>query len=90
MRILNRNFTLKKSIIKWKIDIRLIIILIIYLILGIILFRYYQYQINYDGIGYINIAHLYISSNIYESISDYWGPLLSLEALIYISYLLYL
>ena len=77
MRILNRNFTLKKSIIKWKIDIRLIIILIIYLILGIILFRYYQYQINNDGIGYINTAHIFMSGNIYGSISDYWGPLLS-------------
>ena len=77
MRILNWNVTLKKSIIKSKIDIRLICILIIYLILAIILFRYYQYQINNDGIGYINTAHSYMSGNIYGSISDYWGPLLS-------------
>ena len=77
MSILNWNITLKKPIIKSKIDVRLIIILIIYLILGIILFRYYQYQINNDGIGYINTAHSYMSGNVYGSISDYWGPLLS-------------
>ena len=77
MCIINWNITLKKPIIKSKIDIRLIIILIIYLILGIILFRYYQYQINNDGIGYITTAHSYMSGNVYGSISDYWGPLLS-------------
>ncbi len=77
MRILKWNVTLNKPITKSKIDIRLISILIIYLILAIILFRYYQYQINNDGIGYINTAHSYMTGNIYGSISDYWGPLLS-------------
>ena len=60
MRILNWNVSLNKPITKSKIDIRLISILIIYLILAIILFRYYQYQINNDGIGYINTAHSYM------------------------------
>ncbi|MCE7699019.1 MAG: hypothetical protein K8E24_009425, partial [Methanobacterium paludis] len=54
-----------------------ILVLITYIILGIILFRYYQYQINNDGIGYISTAKSYMSGNFYGSISDYWGPLFS-------------
>ena len=77
MRIVNRIISLKRSIQTLKLDIRLIVVLIIYMVLGIILFRYYQYQINNDGIGYITTAKSYMSGNFYGSISDYWGPLLS-------------
>ena len=75
MRILNRDITLRRGRVTS--DLRLFIILIIYTLLGIFLFRYYQYQINPDGIHYINIAKLIISGNFYGSISDYWGPLIS-------------
>ena len=47
------------------------------MILGIVLFRYYQFQINSDGIEYIGIAHSYMSGNFYASINDYWSPLFS-------------
>jgi hypothetical protein len=75
MRILNRNFTLKKD--KVTSDFRLFLVLFTYVILGVVLFRYYQYQINPDGIGYISTALSYMSGNFYGSISDYWGPLFS-------------
>ena len=69
------NFTLKSARVTS--DFRLFIVLIIYIILGIVLFRYYQYQINPDGIDYINIAKSYISGNFNSSINDYWSPLIS-------------
>jgi len=75
MRILNKDITLKKEEIIS--DYRLFIVLIIYLILGIFLFRYYQYQINYDGIQYITIAKSYMTGNFNVSINDYWSPLIS-------------
>jgi hypothetical protein len=77
MRILNRDITLNKARITSRFDLRLILVLITYTILGIILFRYYQYQINNDGIAYIKTAKLYMSGNFYGAISDYWGPLIS-------------
>jgi len=58
-------------------DFRLFIVLFTYIILGVVLFRYYQYQINPDGIGYINTAISYMTGNVNGSISDYWGPLFS-------------
>lgn len=76
MRIFNRNISLNDEITS-KIDLRLILVLIIYTILGILLFKYYQYQINPDGINYINIARSYMNGDFYGSINDYWGPLLS-------------
>lgn len=68
--------TLKK-VLTSKLDIRLIIILIIYTLLGIFLFKYYQFQVNPDGLNYINISKLYLAGNFYNAISDYWGPLIS-------------
>ncbi len=55
----------------------LIIVLVVYFLLGIFLLKYYQYQINADGIIYISIAKGYINSNWNIAISSYWGPLLS-------------
>ncbi|WP_144011567.1 hypothetical protein [Methanobacterium paludis] len=77
MHILNRDITLNKAVLSSRFDLRLILVLITYTILGIILFRYYQYQISSDGIGYISIAKSYMSGNFYGAISDYWGPLIS-------------
>lgn len=75
MRILNRDITLKKVGITS--DYRLFIILFIYIILGIILFRYYQYMIGFDGIHYITIAKSYLTGNLNVSINDYYSPFIS-------------
>ena len=58
-------------------DLRLLVVLLIYSILGIILFRYYQYLISGDGINYLNIAKSYMTGNFFASIDDYWSPLIS-------------
>ena len=75
MRILNHDVTLKRGSITS--DYRLFLILIIYTLIGISLIKYYQYQINPDGIQYITISKLIISGNMYASINDYWSPLIS-------------
>jgi hypothetical protein len=36
-----------------------------------------MYQINNDGIVYINISRQILAGHFYDSISDYWGPLIS-------------
>ena len=77
MRILNKNITIKMVNPLLKFDARLIIVLFFYTILSIVFINYYQFQINPDGINYINIAHSYMSGNFYGSINDYWSPLLS-------------
>ncbi len=59
------------------IDKRLVIILILYLALGITLLGYYQHQINPDGVGYIQTAEKYLSSDFYGAVNAYWGPLLA-------------
>ncbi len=75
MRISYRNITLKSD--KLTSDFRLFIVLFTYILLGVVLFRYYQFQINPDGIGYMGIAHSYLSGNFYGSINDYWSPFFS-------------
>lgn len=77
MRIFKRFITVNKSNQSSRFDLRLVLVLIVYLILGIVLFRYYQFQINNDGIGYISTAKLYLTGDIHTAINDYWGPLLS-------------
>lgn len=42
-----------------------------------LLFKYYVYQINNDGIVYIDISKQILAGNFYGSINDYWGPLIS-------------
>jgi len=59
------------------IDKKLVIILILYLVLGLTLLGYYQYQINPDGVGYIQTAWKYLSGDFYGAVNAYWGPLLS-------------
>ena len=56
---------------------RLILVLIIYILFGIFLLKYYQYQINTDGIRYIYIANLYLTDQWGTAIDAYWGPLIS-------------
>ncbi len=77
MRIFNRDITINKINPSSRFDLRLVLVLIVYLIMGIVLFRYYQFQINNDGIGYISTAKLYLTGDIHTAINDYWGPLLS-------------
>ncbi len=60
-----------------KFDFRLALVLIIYLILGIFLIKYYRYQINPDGISYISIAQKYLNGDFTNAINGYWGPLIS-------------
>lgn len=59
------------------IDKRLAIILVLYLALALTLLGYYQYQINPDGVGYIQTAEKYLSGDFYGAVNAYWGPLLS-------------
>ena len=67
---ISNNVTLKSNI-------SLIIALMTFLILGIILIRYYQYQINPDGLVYIKIAKTYLMGDYSNAISAYWSPLIS-------------
>lgn len=72
--------SLSKNITKnitFRNNISLILALITFLIIGIILIRYYQYQINPDGLVYMKIAKLYLSGDYNAAISAYWGPLIS-------------
>jgi len=68
---------LKNTLSASRFDLRLIMVLIIYTILAIILLRYYQYMIGYDGIQYITIAKTYMAGNFSGAIDDYWSPLIS-------------
>lgn len=44
---------------------------------GSLLFHFYQYQINPDGISYLSIAHQYATGSFQSALNAYWGPLLS-------------
>jgi len=52
-------------------------LLLAYCCVGILLFPLYQYQVNPDGISYINIARLYSVGDLHDAINAYWGPLTS-------------
>ncbi len=52
-------------------------ILVIYLGIGLLLLPVYQFQINPDGISYLNIAENYARGNVREAVNAYWGPLIS-------------
>ncbi|ADZ10569.1 hypothetical protein Metbo_2356 [Methanobacterium lacus] len=71
-----KNLGLKK-LFKTKYDIYFSLILLFYIVTVSFLFKYYMYQINNDGIVYINISRQILEGHFYESISDYWGPLIS-------------
>jgi len=55
----------------------LILVLILYSVLGILLLKYYRYQINPDGVNYISIAQKYLAGNFRDAVNGYWGPLFS-------------
>ena len=52
-------------------------LLLAYCCLGIVLLPLYQFQIDPDGISYMNIAHLYASGDFHDAVNGYWGPLFS-------------
>ena len=52
-------------------------LLLVYCCLGILLFPLYQFQIDPDGVSYLNIAHLYASGDFHDAINGFWGPLIS-------------
>lgn len=57
----------------------LMLVLILFLVLASIFFKYYQYQAGFgsDTISYINIAKAYASGNWVDAINAYWSPLYS-------------
>lgn len=62
---------------RWKLDLRLFLVLFLYIVIGIFLINYYQFILNSDGISYINIAQKYLIGDFENSINGYWGPLFS-------------
>lgn len=56
-------------------DLRLIAALIVYIVLGLLLFGHYRYQINPDGISYISLARKYLAGDFRGAVNGYWGPL---------------
>lgn len=55
----------------------LIIALVIYLIIGSFILKYYQHVISPDTICYIGIAEKYAAGDIGNAVNGYWGPLFS-------------
>jgi len=55
----------------------LVLALLVYLVAGLLLIKYYRYQINPDGISYISIAQKYLNGDFSNALNGYWGPLLS-------------
>jgi hypothetical protein len=51
--------------------------ILVYIILAIILFPHFQYQLNPDGISYMSIAQKYQLHDYSNAINGYWGPLIS-------------
>ncbi|MCE7699571.1 MAG: hypothetical protein K8E24_012440, partial [Methanobacterium paludis] len=64
-----------RSLLKNNLDI--VLILVLYSVLSVFLFKYYQYIINADGISYIGIAQKYVVGDWSNAINGYWGPLFS-------------
>ncbi|UTB33256.1 MAG: hypothetical protein NKF70_03005 [Methanobacterium sp. ERen5] len=65
----------KNSFIKKNWDI--ITILIIYMSISVILFKFFQYKIAGDEISYIDIARAYAAGHWENAINGYWSPLYS-------------
>jgi len=57
-----------------KFDLRLVLVLIVFVILGGTLVGHYRYQINPDGISYISVAQKYLGGDFSGAINGYWGP----------------
>lgn len=63
----------------WRINWSALVPLIFaaYFVFGLIFAWLYRYQINPDGISYIQIAEQYRLGNWHHAINGYWGPLIS-------------
>lgn len=60
-----------------KFDLRLVLVLVVFVILGASLVGHYRYQINPDGISYISVAQKYLTGDFSGAINGYWGPIYS-------------
>ncbi|MGQ9896834.1 MAG: hypothetical protein ACUVR8_04615 [Acidobacteriota bacterium] len=52
-------------------------ILLIYTALGLGLLTVYQFQINPDGIAYLDLAEKYVRGDLWGAVNAYWSPLIS-------------
>lgn len=68
---------MSKNSSTFKLDFRLALVVIIYLVSGIFLIGRYRYQINPDGISYISIAQKYLNGDFSDAVNGYWGPMFS-------------
>ncbi|UCF42933.1 MAG: glycosyltransferase family 39 protein [Planctomycetota bacterium] len=60
-----------------KFDVRLVLVLILFVVVGASLVGEYRYQINPDGISYISVARKYLAGDFSGAINGYWGPIYS-------------
>ena len=60
-----------------KFDLRLVLVLVVFVVVGASLVGHYRYQINPDGISYISVARRYLAGDFGEAINGYWGPVYS-------------
>ena len=75
---------LKGSLFK-KTNLIFISFLALFLILGIYLIKYYQYDlINKDMISMISVSRLYASGDFTSSVNGYWGPLFSWLVILFV------
>ena len=63
--------------LKVKHNLHFALVLTLYSIVGLFFLKYYQYQINPDGISYISIAQKYLNGDFANAINGYWPPLIS-------------
>ena len=54
-----------------------LISVVFYLVLILILFPFYRYQIDPDGFSYIGIAQKYLAGDFANAINGCWGPMIS-------------
>lgn len=55
----------------------LFVVVILYLLAGIFLLRFFRYWINPDATSYISIAEKYIRGDVWHAVNAFWGPLVS-------------
>lgn len=60
-----------------KFEFKLATVLILYILIGIFMLKFYQYQINEDAIAYIKIAKTYLISDWYGAVESYHSPMIS-------------
>jgi hypothetical protein len=63
--------------LKIKSNLIFYIILVIYILLAVLLFNFYQYIFTYDAIFYMNIAKDYSILEFNNAINGYWSPFFS-------------